>query len=196
MSEGCKCFPLLCALNLTPVRCNSLQEHSSEAVRRTECFGQSLQIFSNKKLKLKCANLNYKNPTRERADRETKQQQQQLLWSRIDAEEKAEHLHPEDGFNTTVSDVADRTLSVNPPALACLFVKHLNFQKGCLVQHSSHEPRRDSQQYLFRTPTWQTTFQKNPHSSFTFISLVSVKYSRSIQPSHFPYSSVIQALFQ
>lgn len=51
----------------------------------------------------------------------------QLLWSRLDAEEKVEHLHPEDGFYTAVSDVADRTPAVNPPALVCLFVKLLNF---------------------------------------------------------------------
>lgn len=47
VSKGCKSLFsfTLCALNLTPVRCNLSHDHRSEAVRSTVCYGQSFPIF-------------------------------------------------------------------------------------------------------------------------------------------------------
>lgn len=59
----------------------------------------------------------------------TEKQNKQPEWWRLNAEEDrgAEHLPPEDGLYTTVSDFPDCAPAVNPPALVCMFVKRLHF---------------------------------------------------------------------
>lgn len=73
---------------------NLPQEHRSEAVRRTVCFGQSFQIF----FKIKNSNQNVQTRTirnrRGSVLTEKQNNDKQLLWSRLDAEEKVEHLRP------------------------------------------------------------------------------------------------------
>lgn len=166
VSKGWKYFPLQCALNLTPVRCNLSHEHRSEA-------GSALWLifsflFFEEKSQIKVCKLELE---------ETNEKKIKLKLVVKKNKELNVFYPPRMDFTRL-----PRSHSCYKPTG---FLNVYIF-KGCLVQHCSHEPQRDSRQNLFHTPTWQTTFQKKPHSSFTFSGLIEVKYSKSIQPSHFP----------
>lgn len=93
-------------------------------------------------------------------------------------------------------DLPDGAAAVNPPAPVCLLtVKSLKFQSMFGSTLFTWTWTKSSQRSVFPAPTWQTTSQKT-HSSFPFIRSAWVEYSRSIQPPHLPYTSVLQALFQ